>query len=224
MRIKTKDRIVLAAVELFNRDGEQNVTTNHIAAHLGISPGNLYYHFRNKEDVIRAIFGLYAEDLARHMTLPLPAEADSLLASVHYLDGVLHIMWRYRFIYENLPDLLGRDAQLREDYKPVQQLVFSTLQDHLSGLRAAGILLVNEDQMAMLTHLFKQLAMFWIPYQLTLQPNQPITQRRLRGLIPQLLFLFRPYVADGHLAELDEMGRHFQPPEGDDQLRGAATD
>jgi len=215
MRIKTRDRIVLAAVELFNRDGEQNVTTNHIAAHLGISPGNLYYHFRNKEDVIRAIFGLYAEDLARHMTLPSPNEADSLRTSVHYLDGVLHIMWRYRFIYENLPDLLGRDAQLREDYKPVQLLVFNTLQDHLGGLQAAGILLADESQLAMLSHLFKQLAMFWIPYQLTLQPNQPITQRRLRALIPQLLFLFRPYIAQDHLAELDDMGQHFLQLEGE---------
>jgi AcrR family transcriptional regulator len=54
--MKTKDRIIQAAVELFNAQGEQNVTTNHIAAHLSMSPGNLYYHFRNKEDIIRAIF------------------------------------------------------------------------------------------------------------------------------------------------------------------------
>ncbi|MCD8547673.1 MAG: TetR/AcrR family transcriptional regulator [Aeromonadaceae bacterium] len=209
MRIKTRDRIVLAAIELFNRDGEQNVTTNHIAAHLGISPGNLYYHFRNKEDVIRAIFGLYAEDLASHMAPPSPDEGESLRTSVRYLDGVLHIMWRYRFIYENLPDLLGRDAQLQEDYQPVQRLVFSTLQDHLRGLQAAGILLADEQQLAMLTHLFKQLAMFWIPYQLTLHPQAPLTLSRLRGLIPQLLFLFRPYIATAHQAQLDEMGRYF---------------
>lgn len=53
--MKTRDRIIHSATELFNDQGERNITTNHIAAHLGISPGNLYYHFRNKEDIIHSI-------------------------------------------------------------------------------------------------------------------------------------------------------------------------
>src|SRR5687768_18251967 len=52
----TKDRIVTAAVELFNASSVGAVTTNHIAAHLGISPGNLYYHYANKEEIVRAAF------------------------------------------------------------------------------------------------------------------------------------------------------------------------
>ena len=42
-RIKTSERIVLNSLELFNQQGERSISTNHIAAHMEISPGNLYY-------------------------------------------------------------------------------------------------------------------------------------------------------------------------------------
>ncbi|WP_156498561.1 TetR/AcrR family transcriptional regulator, partial [Oleiphilus sp. HI0079] len=57
--MKTKERIILESLDLFNERGERNVSTNHIAAHLNMSPGNLYYHFRNKNEIIYQIFKNY---------------------------------------------------------------------------------------------------------------------------------------------------------------------
>ena len=54
--MKTKDRIKNMALRMFNEQGERNVTTNHIAAALEMSPGNLYYHYRNKYEIIHDIF------------------------------------------------------------------------------------------------------------------------------------------------------------------------
>ena len=118
--MKTKDKIVFTALELFNQQGERNITTNHIAAHLAISPGNLYYHYRNKQEIVRAIFKLYSSELLERFTPPY-GEQESLALLKQYLDSIFTLMWKYRFFYINLPEILRRDEQLHQEYIEVQQ-------------------------------------------------------------------------------------------------------
>ena len=54
--MSTREKILDTALALFNKEGTAAISTNHIAEAAGISPGNLYYHFRNKEEVIRELF------------------------------------------------------------------------------------------------------------------------------------------------------------------------
>ena len=93
---KTRDRIVEASLELFNAQGERSITTNHIAAHLGMSPGNLYYHFRNKQAIIAELFAQYEDRVDAFLRLP-EGRALTVGDKTFYLQALLAAMWHYRF-------------------------------------------------------------------------------------------------------------------------------
>lgn len=114
--MKTKERIILASLDLFNEQGERNISTNHIAAHLNMSPGNLYYHFRNKNDIIYEIFKNY--ELMVDTYLQLPSDRDIQLKDlINYLEAVFNGLWSYRFLHRDLEHLLSSDERLRSDYR-----------------------------------------------------------------------------------------------------------
>src|SRR5436309_12465650 len=106
--VRTRERIVDAAIWLFNESGTGPVSTNHIADALGISPGNLYYHFRNKEEIIRALF---EQQFARWDELyTLPDDRMPTLADLQQLVRATFLTaGEYRFIYRELIALLRRD-------------------------------------------------------------------------------------------------------------------
>lgn len=100
------------AVQLFNEQGIGKVSTNHIAAAASMSPGNLYYHFKNKSEIIQAILlDMYEEwnevwSLPEHVTLTQQHLEQKLLMN-------FDILWRYRFFYREALSLFQADEALR---------------------------------------------------------------------------------------------------------------
>jgi len=114
--MKTKERIILESLELFNAQGERNVSTNHIAAHLNMSPGNLYYHFRNKSEIVYQIFKNYELMVDTYLRVP-EGRAIEVKDLLMYLDSVFNGLWAYRFLHRDLEHLLDSDEKLREEYR-----------------------------------------------------------------------------------------------------------
>lgn len=116
----TRRRILDAALRLFNERGSAAVSTNHIAAEAGISPGNLYYHFRDKQEIIRALHAGYAaahEDLWK----PGPDARLNLAALRQNVTTGMELAVEYRFFGREILALLQADPRLRASYQAVYE-------------------------------------------------------------------------------------------------------
>lgn len=115
----TRDRILDTALTLFNTEGTRKISTNHIAEAAGISPGNLYYHFSNKEEIIRAIYERAISDYDAFLKEVARLTPDPV-TTLGWFDGIFAHQWNYRFLEREFPALIRQDDLLCERYREMQ--------------------------------------------------------------------------------------------------------
>ena len=136
--MSTREKILDTALTLFNTDGTASVSTNHIAEAAGISPGNLYYHFHNKEEIIRELFErLFA---ATDAGFDLPADKMPTLDDLQqYVRFNYKTLWAYRFAYRELAALLRSDPELRTDFLAYRKRGFEGFDQLFDAFVSAGV-------------------------------------------------------------------------------------
>ncbi len=205
--MKTKDKVIQGSIELFNLHGERNVTTNHIAAHIGISPGNLYYHYRNKDDIIRSIYKLYEKNLDQ-MFQPQNSNSAGMDEMMYYLDRVFYSMWQFRFFYANLPDILARDSELQERYLVAQKSLYNRVIGTLSEVRDQGYITLDDEMMDDLAHTLKLVVAFWVSYQHT-QTLTNITQVTISKGVLKVINIVKGYLTESGLIYMKAIEENY---------------
>ena len=162
----TRTRIIEAAITLFNERGSGAVTTNHIAAAAGISPGNLYYHFRNREDIVRAIFEVMETESWVGFA-PIVAQAASLGLTVfeQTFSFIQLFNRRFAFFKRELPTLVMRDPDLQQRFLVVHHETLALITQLIDSAMASGILrpLPGRDR-RLLAEMTWMLTLFWPNY------------------------------------------------------------
>ncbi len=142
--MKTREKIVAVAVKEFNRHGSRNVTTNRLAQAAGISPGNLYYHFRNKEEIVRVIFAQIAAAFDA-----LWQEGNSGDDVFDLFDEILtrcfSVQYQYRFFFYEISSLLHNDPLLRKQYVATQETRMESMRAFCHQLADKGFLREYRD-------------------------------------------------------------------------------
>ncbi|MFZ5561692.1 MAG: TetR/AcrR family transcriptional regulator [Pseudomonadota bacterium] len=209
--MKTRDKILRKSLELFNEQGERRVTTNHIAAALGISPGNLYYHFRNKEEIIFELFCSYERE-----TQPLlmaPEDRPLTYADkIGYFEGILGSMWEYRFLHRDLEHLMADNAPLQQRYRQFALQVLAQGQRIYQRLAESGLIEARPDEVTALIVNIWIIVTSWIPFLLTsgmFGQAETISHDLVKRGIYQILLLEAPYLRGEALEKLPEMKARY---------------
>ncbi|MBJ6725555.1 TetR/AcrR family transcriptional regulator [Geomesophilobacter sediminis] len=195
---KTKGRIIEAAIELFNEKGTKAVTTNHIAARLGISPGNLYYHFRNKEEIIRAIFAqMHEVGLEEYQEVNADGPGSAASMEETFL-MIQRFNWRYRFFKRELAALVQSDSELKTLFVASHRLNLAVVRGALDLSIQQGFLKdLPAEQRDLLAEQIWMTALFWLNYlEIGGEDVNEATLQRGSAILRNMMF---PYLSDSAL-------------------------
>ena len=218
--LKTKDKILATALHLFNERGERVVSTNHIAAELGISPGNLYYHFRNKQEIVFQLFCAYQAEVLGFMTVPQGREA-TFEDKVQYLESILDSMWDYRFLHRDLQHLLQDNEPLRQAYRVFSSRTVEAGRRILQRLVESGILQASPEQVDALILNIWVLVISWSSFLQSVAAQYAggsVTRDQLKRAIYQIICLEEPYVSDAVRPLLPALKQRYLGEAGSDPL------
>ncbi len=190
---KTRQRILDAALDLFNAQGESNVSTNHIADEMEISPGNLYYHYRNKDDIIEQLFQRFEERMDLALTVP-EGRAVTLEDVWLQLHLVFECIWDYRFLYRDIVNILSRNRSLRLRFARILKRGSGNAHAIMRGLDESGAMRASAAEIEGLATNILVLATFWLNYAGI--RGEKDEQRAIQQGIVQVMMLVSPFLRD----------------------------
>lgn len=206
---RTAERILVSSLELFNRFGVPNVSTTMIAADLGISPGNLYYHYPAKDELINGLFTRYETGL--NELLPASHGVRDVEDAWFFMHSLFELVWQYRFLYRDLNDLLSNNRMLETHFKAVLLNKTRAMRQLLNGLLGTGAVRIDAREVEATANNMVVVVTYWLSFEYVQNPRQALEtgnsqQALLRGA-QHALHVLSPFLELGqrqHLVSLSE--------------------
>lgn len=211
--LKTKDRILQISLQLFNERGERSVTTNHIAAELGISPGNLYYHFRNKHEIIKELMYQYQVETLEMLSLPEDRPLTTT-DKINYFQVLSGQLWNYRFIHRDVYHLVESNEDFKKIYPRFAGQVMQQGQKIYQAFVDAGLMKMTDSEIeALIINLWIVLTN-WTNFLYMsghISDNNHLEEKWVWQALRQMVFLEGPYLMGESRATYEQLLESLGP-------------
>ncbi len=204
---RTAERILEVALELFNRFGEPNVSTTLISAEMNISPGNLYYHYPAKDELINALFDRY--ERALDGLLQAAADVRDIEDAWLFFHMLFELIWQYRFLYRDLNDLLSKNRRLETHFQFVLKHKSRAVRQVLGGLSVGNPQRVGRAQSEAAANAMVVVLTYWLSYEYVRDPRNALEPQHAGAALARgashVLCLLLPHLdapAQEHLHKL----------------------
>ncbi|MBX3631529.1 MAG: TetR family transcriptional regulator [Acidovorax sp. SCN 68-22] len=209
---RTAERILEVTLELFNRFGEPNVSTTLISAELRISPGNLYYHYPAKDELINSLFQRYERALGE-----LLAAADSVRNvedAWFFMHSLFELIWQYRFLYRDLNDLLSKNRLLETHFQTVLDDKARAVRGLLSGMERAGALQIDAREAGPTSTSMVVVLTYWLSFEYVRDPRRALEPESAQAALLRgahhVLNLLMPYLQADQRQHLLALAEAYQ--------------
>jgi AcrR family transcriptional regulator len=193
---RTAERILEVTLDLFNRFGEPNVSTTLISAELGISPGNLYYHYPAKDELINGLFDRYEHSLSE--LLQAADNVGNVEDAWLFFHMLFELIWRYRFLYRDLNDLLSKNRRLETHFQFVLKNKSRAVGAVLEGLTRQRNLKIDAREADTVANAMVVVLTYWLSYEYVRDPRKALEPESASAALARgayhVLSLLMPYL------------------------------
>lgn len=192
--LRTRDRILVAALALFNQKGPDRVTTAEIARTVHINEGNLYYHFRTKEALILALFAQFEGEAGGLVQRAGKSPSDEPRTYSDFLKEWFSLAWNYRFFFRDLLGLAAAMPALKEPIIIVSSQIHLAVEGLVHQMVEERLVVVPQHDMASLLANVWIVSTYWAVYLGIQKGIDHLEPGHLDWGLNQVSSLFRPYL------------------------------
>ena len=201
---RTAERILEVTLALFNRFGEPNVSTTLISAELKISPGNLYYHYPAKDELINSLFDRY--ERALNELLNASDGVRDVEDAWFFMHTLFELIWQYRFLYRDLNDLLSKNRRLETHFQSVLKNKTHAVTAMLDSMSRCGAVSIDSREVEATATCMVVVLTYWLNFEYVRDPRRALEPESAQAALLRgahhVLNLLVPYMEAGQRTHL----------------------